>query len=303
MVWPIIIAGVVSAAGAVYSGISSSNTASQNADAAQAAAAVNANNVKNQAVINNQANMMLSMMNANLITSNANTNAEAVNAVTAYNVSLLADVNEYYQLLWDDELDQLYESEGLEQLYMEKNQRRYVGNMIAQQGASGTTVGVGSNRDAVIEANAEFMLQSEVLAMQYDRQANGIRNAMAKGAWDTQQQINTLQYEASISNFTASTNAYNQARSGVLSTMISGWAGTQSASNQASTIMSGGSAQSSMYNNQANQILTASVINGASSIANTYAQTYTGSSSTTGQTSLLSTNANTGMNESPLVRG
>jgi len=283
MAWPLVVAGVVSVAGSIYSGISASNTAQQNGAAAQAAAQANANNVRSQAVTNNQANSMLAMINAGMITQNADMNAQAVNAVTAYNASLLADVNDYNQLLYEDELDQLYESEGLDQYYLDRTRSQHIGNMVAQQGASGTTVGVGSNRDAVIEANAEFELQKMVMAMQYDRQANGIRNAMAKSEWDTQNQINTLQYEASISNFTASTNAYNQARSGMLSTIISGHFNTQSANNQANTIISGGAAQTSMYNNTANQAMTAGVINGATSLANTYAQSYT----SPGQTSLL----------------
>ncbi len=276
--WPMI---AIAAGSAIYSGISASNTSRQNAQGAQAAALANANSVRSQAEINNQANSMIALFNAQSSISAASTSTQASQLVTDYNSLLMETTNLYNQELLQDELAQIYENEGLDLEYLAQRRSAEHGRVVADQASSGTTIGVGSNRDTVVDLEAQFELQKTVLNHQYDRHANQVLNAQARGNWETQNAIDKMQYEQQVGTWSTMTNAYNQARSGLMSTAISSWANTQSANNQAQTYMAGGNAQFNSYQNQASQQMTAGIISGIGAAASTYAQTYSPTPATT----------------------
>ncbi len=278
MAWPLI---AVAAASAVYSGVSASNTSAANAKAAQSAAASNANSVINQSNTNNQANSMIAMFNAQSQINAAEVQTGAVQQIADYNSLLLQSTNMYNQELLADELNQIYENEGLDKVYLEQRRSTASGEVIAKQASSGTTIGVGSNQDTYVDLQAQFEMEKAVLVHQYDRQANAVLNAQAQGNYQTKQQIQKLQFEAQTNNFAVMTNAYTAARSGLASSMISSWANSQNASNQANTLTMGGSAQATAYNNQASQQMTSGIVSGIGSAASMYAQTYSPSPATT----------------------
>ena len=273
MAWPLVFAAV-SAATAIYSGISASNTSKSNAESAQNAASWNAWSVQNQATTNNQANSMVAMFNAKSSINAASLNAEATQQVADYNSLLLQSTNAYNQELLAGELDQIFENEGLSLEYLEQRRSTTGGEVIATQASSGTTIGEGSNQDVYVDLQAQFAIEKAVLVQQYDREAASIVNAQAKGDWETQNAIVKMQYETQVGNYVNMSNAYTQAASALGSSMVSSWANTQNANNQAQTILMGGAAQASSYNNQANQQMTAGVIAGIGSAASTYAQIY-----------------------------
>jgi len=271
MAWPLII---FAAASAVYSGVSASNTSKANAAAAQNAANANANSVRNSARISNQANSMIAMFNASSSLASAKVNTQANQDLANYNSLLITSTNAYNQELLSQELSQIWENEGLDKVYLEQRRSEDTGKVVASQASSGTTIGVGSNQDTYVDLQAQYALQQTVLVQQYDRQANSVLNAQARGNWETQQQITKLQYETQMGSYVTMSNAYADARSGLMSSAVSSWANTESANNQANTYISGGNAQFSAYQSQASQQMTAGVVNGIGAAASTYAQTY-----------------------------
>lgn len=270
MVWPIVIA----AGSAVISGVMSSNQARANAASAQQATQANAWATQNQARINNQANTAISMFNAAMSMKSAQINSEAATLLASYNSSLLAQTNEYNQLLLEDELTQIFENEGLALEYLEQERSRVTGETVAQQASSGTTIGFGSNQDVEVDILSQHEIQVAVLNQQTDRQAASVRNAMARGSWETDMAIQKLQYETRLGNQVSMQNAYLNAAGTLMTNSVNSWATTQSANNSAYSIRSGGQATANAYRAQASTAMASGIVNGISSAAGSYAQSY-----------------------------
>ncbi len=288
MAWPVIIA----AGAAVVGGVMNANTASNNAKSARNSAGWNAYYTQQQAASDNAANNQITMFNMAASMRANQMNIGAAQNLADYNSLLMQSTNAYNQSLYEDELTQIFENEGLDLVYLEKNRKTLLGQTVAAQGSSGTTIGTGTNQDVLNQQSADFALQKMVVEQQYDRQGNAIKNAMAQGTWQTDQAIAKLQYETQLSAYTSTQNTYLQAQSNMMNMMVGNTNRTQNAFNSAQSILQGGSATASAYNSQANQAFAGGIISAAGTAASSYSKSYTGTSS--GQYGVQGSNVNIG---------
>ena len=189
----------------------------------------------------------------------ANYNAANIAATTQYNLSLLAL-----------DLERVWEDEDLDLEQLRTFKERETGLIVADQAASGTIIGEGSNAEVVISQLTQRELDKVVIMHNADRQAADIRNQMAQGSWQGQVAINNAMFEGQLTSFTAMSNAKIQAASGLITNAIQTQADTYTANlnrtlRSAGIDMDASAFSTSNYNN---------MISGLFSAAGSGAQAY-----------------------------
>ena len=87
-------------------------------------------------------------------------------------IGMIFATTSYNALLQEQELSRLWEDEGLalEQLGAERARER--GGIIAEQGASGTVIGEGSNEDVIVSQMTQEAMDATVIQHGADRQVH-----------------------------------------------------------------------------------------------------------------------------------
>ncbi len=272
MVAPLVIAAGVSAVASIAGGIMSSNAASAEAQRAQQYASYNAEAQLSWGATQSRLTLMSAMYNAGMAQKSAQFNVSQNNEWISYNTETAWAVQSYNDLLFDDQIGQVYEASDLsrEQLALDYIKAR--GETVNKQAASGTVIGDGSNKDVVIQMTAEEALFDLVLSRNADTQANALLNAKAKGRWETGMAVKKMQYEGMLANKATLFNAQMGANAALVNGMMSAMNIQGTASNQATSILAGGAQTASNQNAQADMYMTSGLLNGAGSAASAYAQ-------------------------------
>jgi hypothetical protein len=224
-----------------------------------------ANDQKN---INSQ--MMLGIFNMSQQLKAGQMKAKVAQAHTQYNVSLIRQTMNYNDNLLEQEETRLWESMGLDLKLLEKQRSRERGSIVGKMAASGTTIGVGSNKDIVVEQKTQEALDAFVITHNADLQAAKIKNARAKNEWQGNMEIQKTIYNGEMGTYVDLTNARNAATSIGMQTMISGQAGIDTSNYALASGMSGAEQRFNANGAQIQQNFTAGMFSAASSAVSAY---------------------------------
>lgn len=285
VVWGMVAMAAVSAVGAV---VSSRGASAQNANQA-AWNRYNAQMSYNTSMNNIQSQTMIGMFNASMAQRAGEIEAERALQTAGYNAEMIAATTAYNNSLLEEETRLLWEAEGLDQTLLARERAVERGDLLALQSVSGTTVGFGSNKDAIIDQMAQEAMDSLVIRHNADRQAAVILNATAQNTWQGDMQIQRTIWEGQTGAYISRVNAANQAQGIAVSTLLSEQAGRRTARYQLSAGMTGANMAAGQNQFQINQNLT----QGLFSAAAMGVQGYYGGK-TVGRESLLTDPGSTG---------
>ena len=150
-------------------------------------------------------------------------------AIVDTNVSLIQATSDLNNTLFEADLADMWSQAGLDMQLIGMQRARERGTMEAQMGASGTTMGVGSNADVVIDQRTQEAMDLFISKTGANVKAQGINNAMVKSKYMADQEIKKLTYEGRIRNMNTSLNASLQSSTMVAENEIKSIAGMSSA--------------------------------------------------------------------------
>lgn len=287
MVAPIVIYGVVAAISAIGTAISGSSASSQNKNQ-RAWARYNADMKYQNDRRNTRSQMMLGIFNMWMAMKAGSMKAKITQAHTEYNASLIRKTMNYNDQLLAQEEEMLWESMGLDLKLLAKQRERERGHLVANIASSGTTLGVESNKDIIVEQRTQEALDAFVVKHNADVQAANIKNARAKNEWQGNMEIQKTIYNGEMSSFVTMENTRNSVMSMGMQTAISGKAAFDTANFALSSGMTGAEQRYGANDARISQNFT----NGMFSAAGTFAQGYARTVPVdTGQESLLSSTA------------
>jgi len=171
----------------------------------------------------------IAQINAEAAISLGKTQAAAALGAAGYNESLLRATTQYNDLLFEEELQSLWEQADLDLKLLEQQRAQERGAIIAGQAASGTVIGEGSNEDVLIYQGTQAALDAFVVRHNADIKAAEIMNARARNLWEGEVQANKIRYEGRLSATVAMANANIGAMTGLAGQMISSQAAQKSA--------------------------------------------------------------------------
>lgn len=233
MVWPLVYA-VVAAGSAIYSSSSSRSQNKKQLTWNRYNATVAHNNEQS----NIASQTMLGMFNAMMLKKAADTKAGISKQNANYNASLIRAKTDYNDALLEEEENLLWESVGLDLKLLERQRAVERGGIVADQGASGTTIGIGSNQDTVVDQMTQEMLDAFVIQHNADQKAASIRNARARNEWEGDMQVKQTLYDGEMGAFVATDNARNQSMGMLADTFITGNANKVSSNTSLNTNLS-----------------------------------------------------------------
>jgi hypothetical protein len=206
-----------------------------------------------------------------------------ISALTQYNVGLIGATTLYNQELQRQELDDLWSGMDLDLSQIETYRARERGGIVAEQAASGTVIGEGSNEDVVISQMAQEALDKAVIMHGADIEAAGIKNSMAQGAWQGIVAIQQSEYRGRLEMYKNTANGLLSANSGLVANSIQSEADTYTALQRMKTGDLNIQQSRNAFNLRNQQQLTASLFSAAgSAVGSYYAGKTPGSSIATG---------------------
>ena len=265
-VWGTVIGAAVGLVGGLISGGA--------ADAAQknqsAWAAYNANMQFKTDLYNIRSDAALNKFNIASTMAAARINSEAVLATADYNAAMTYATTSYNDTLMQQELDQIWQDEGLDLTQLEQFRMREKGNLVAEQAASGTTIGEGSNAAAVIDQTTQRAMDANVIMFNADRRAADISNKKAGGLWEGEVAINQLIWDGKMQAYSINSNAQIQAGSMAVGGALRKNAGIYTAKQQRSMSNAGIAMNTSQFKSQNTQNMVSGLFSAAASGASNY---------------------------------
>lgn len=173
-----------------------------------------------------------------VIAAQARYNAQMIYATTMYNDELL---ERELELMWDGTeltLEQLEDQRAVER-----------GAIVANQAASGTVIGEGSNAEVIIDQKTQEAMDAFIIRHNADIQASNITNARTQGLWQGQAQSQRVIFEGQLQAASVMNNAIASAAGGLATSAISGMANLKSAD----YALRAGMSQGDIYQMQGNQ--------------------------------------------------
>ena len=142
-----------------------------------------------------------------------------------YNAGLIVNTTQYNNSLLDAEIADVWEEADLDILHLSNQRAREQGALVAQQGASGTVIGEGSNADVIIDSKTQGALDEFVVRRGAADKVNDINNQISKSLYEGQLAIHQLTFEGRLNEFNIMQGAranYMNAQMGAASTLIQG---------------------------------------------------------------------------------
>lgn len=174
----------------------------------------------NTDLYNINSSLMVAGMNAALSTRAARYNASNVLAAATYNAEIISATTVYNEELLDNELLRIWQDLDLDVYQIEMFRARERGNMVADQSASGTVIGDGSNAMVVRDQMTQEAMDISIVEFGADRQAANVNNQIAQGRWQGEVAIQQTMWEGQVQANSIMFNAKNQAAGTVMSAVI-----------------------------------------------------------------------------------
>ena len=183
-----------STAASILQGFSSRNTAYNNADAIQQSALTNANIGTTITNYNNK----LRLFNGRLAALAGFSSAAITETISQYDAEILLRTAAYNSALIDEEQKTVYEALDLDLMQFHKSMAEYQGEYIASIGASGISVGWGSNKEVLLKMKTEEALNATILRHNADVKWAELENAKRQGTWQAKVKATQLIWEGNL---------------------------------------------------------------------------------------------------------
>lgn len=259
MVWGLVIAAAASAIG----GMVSANAAQRNADRATILANYNA--IETRRFGQRQANMtaLTALYNAKLFKTQAENKTAANLQVAKYNVNMLHQAANMNSMLYEAEINSVYESAELDTNVLHVAAEKARGTIEAQQSASGVIMNQDSAADTIIQQKKDEALEKLVIKLNAGTKAKQLMNASAMGQWEAAVTGQKLIYEAKMSGLTDMFNASLQSGAAIFNGQNAALSTMQSADNRALEGLFTAAQQAGNYESQATVARTQGAIGAA----------------------------------------
>jgi len=258
-----IVGGVIGGVTGLFGG-SAQDAAQANQEAWQQ---YNAITSYNTAIDNIGLNIDLGEFNTTLAELEGDLNSSTVQYTANVNADIIAATTSYNDLLYDADLEKLWTASGLD-LHNITNQRAVErGHLVAAQGASGTIIGTGSNKDVVIDQTTQEYIDRTVVKYNADVKAADILNAQSQSNWRGQLAEAKTKWDGEMSAYTIKRNAAVKAFANTQSTVLTAIGNLKSATSS----LSAGNAQVAINSSTASARNTQNMVAGLFSAAGTYA--------------------------------
>lgn len=215
-------------------------------------------------------NMAVSSINAQLAMQQSAVQQEAIKATTELNAKIIAETTLYNDALYEEELSMLWDSVNLDLKQMENQRAVERGAIEAQQGASGTVIGEGSNQDVIINQKTQEAMDAFIVKHNADKQAAQISNARAQSLWQGDMEIKKTLYEGSVNMAVAKYNGEAQARATMIGGGIQAIAGSYTAGQALQAGRQGLNMKYTMNQNQINTNMASGLFGAASQGVQSY---------------------------------
>lgn len=260
-----IIYGAVMAAGAIYSGISGSNTARANARESAWNASYNANLTLDTAYSNRDSLLNSTGANNSLDMFANMSDNQFIQMRTAYNAGVTRNMADYNAHLLEDEAANVYDSLGLDLFQFDEMMNDLKGKTRLGYAAAGVRLDSPGDTPELdlLDLSVEGELDKLIMRRNADTQAKYFLDQAAKGQYEANQAVNQMIFEGGIQQAQNNTqtalsivgrtaSAAGQARSIVYD-----------AQSRSQSLLATGGFQSSQYRRQGQQALVSGFINGA----------------------------------------
>lgn len=204
----------------VVSSISQANSASAQNKNQAAWNRYNAEAGYNTAMANIAMQMALGMANAQMAANEGRLQAAMILADSEFNQRIRRATIAYNDLLIEDEIKQTWDAAELdvELLRMARAQER--GEIEAQQSASGTVMGEGSNAEVLINQKTQEELETFIIMHQADRVVTDLQNTRAQNLWQGEVDLRRIIWEGKLGAMGASFSSGSRASSIAASTLV-----------------------------------------------------------------------------------
>lgn len=183
----------------------------------------------NTDVANIQSGLMIAGVNAGLAMATGRFNARNILNSAMYNAQMIRMTTAYNNELLDNELVRTWNDLGLDIHQIEMFRARERGDIEANQGASGTVMGEGSNAAVIIDQGAQEAMDINIVQFGADRKAANITNEMAQGLWQGEVAAQQTIWEGEVGAATTMNNARVQAFGGMATATLQAGAGMYNA--------------------------------------------------------------------------
>ena len=219
--WGVAIGAVAGGAIGYFSG---SSIDSQRANQ-QAWARYNSSLQLNADLYNLSAQLSVARYNAQAAQYQAAFQARQQHEAINYNINLINTKTAYESQLFDDEIQKTWNAYDLDVQNIHMFRARELGSLVADQAASGTVIGEGSNAQIVIDQQTQEALDVSIAKFDADRTVADIENARARSQWEAGVAIQQMLWQGAAAEAGAAVNASLQAAGGASAALLNAGAG------------------------------------------------------------------------------
>jgi len=246
---------------------------------------------------NLEASMAITDMNVNARMAAARMDANSQIAVAEYNMSLIATTTDYNNSLLAADLRRVWKASDLELEQLEMYAARERGSIEANQAASGTVMGEGSNADVIIDQKTLRAMDAAIIQHNADIATADILNSMAKSTWEGQRAIEQTAFNGKMGALRSFSDAAISSSVEVAQAGIGNVAGGISAFRALESGESNIALDRSQFETTNTNNMISGLLQGASTAAGTYYNNKVPGSATTVPRGY------TNLNNGPIVRG
>lgn len=182
----------------VASSVLGAFSASKSAKAQAQAAAYNAQVSFSTDITNLQLSSKINQMNIDTAFATSdfqNALAESAATFAADTIKLTALHDD---LLYEEDIKSVWAQNNLDTELLEQQRLRERGQIVAQQAASGTVIGQGSNEDAVVDQMTQEAMDKFILRTGAHVKAAQITNQRVQSLWKAEQEVSRLAYQTNM---------------------------------------------------------------------------------------------------------
>jgi hypothetical protein len=153
----------------------------------------------------------LAQMNAALMMGLSDQKSLVTRKTAQYNADMIRATSSYNDLLYEEELADVYESLDLDLETLHLQRARERGAIEAAQSASGVLMGQDSPGDVIIDQMTMEAMDSFIIQRNADKKANQILNARARSAWEGEMTAEKIIWEGDVEAMSSSMSTRAQA--------------------------------------------------------------------------------------------
>ena len=186
------------AAAAAVSAVASASSASKSAKAQAQAAAYNAQTSFSTDITNLQLSSRINQMNIDTAFATSDFQNELAESAATFAADTIKFTALHDDLLYEEDIKSVWAQNNLDTELLEQQRLRERGQMVAQQAASGTVVGQGSNADAVVDQMTQEAMDKFILRTGAHVKAAQITNQRVQSLWKAEQEVSRITYQTNL---------------------------------------------------------------------------------------------------------